>query len=175
MTTNTNAHTFSSKIVVESTNRRVSGLTFGEALAIREAVRMADGAAASEGGGDMRNAKSPYGVRLQLLGIALWASSVGLAVMQALLFAALWVIQVLAPRALQLAEWTGGAVAERDLVMEETSQPREAAEPARPPARPATAEPAPTVVDGAVIRVRFEDREQVSPRGPTVRPKRARG
>jgi hypothetical protein len=158
----TDTHALTSKEVVESTNRRVTGLTFGEALVIREAVRTANGAAASESGGHMRNAKSSYGLRLQLLGVALWASSVGLAVMQALLFAALWVIQVLAPRALQLAEWTGDAVAERDLVMEEASPPREAAEPAPPPARPAPAEPAPTVVDGTVIRVRFDDRERVS-------------
>lgn len=149
---------------MESTTRRITGLTFGEALVIREAVRNVRAAVENKGGGDMGSTTSRYGVRLRLLEVALWASSVALAVMQAVVFAALWVIQVVGPRLVQLSEWTGGAVAETDLVMEKASTPGSCAtsEPARPPARPPGDGPAPTVVDGTVIRVSFEDRERVS-------------
>lgn len=108
---------------MDSTTRRVTGLTLGEAFALREVA-----GAQQRRGGDVHDDTSTtatpgpagyYRTRLWVAELAVRAGGVALGAAELVLALAVWVIATVAPRARRLAEWLCAAVASTDAVLDD--------------------------------------------------------
>lgn len=148
------AHASSRGHVVDSTNRRVAGLTFAQACALREAAgRGAEGDSEMDDMGSTRTT-GRYGLRMRVTEIVLWLGVAGLGLAELLLAAAVWVIATVAPLARALADRVVDLVNQADGVMDdrppEPQEDQHVARRADPPAPEDEYDP-PSVVDGEVL------------------------
>ena len=143
---------------------RVTGLTFAEACALREAaghrVRGRNGMDDTTGAGGA----GWYRTRQRLNEVQIGLAAAALATVELVLAVAVWVIAMVAPLARSTSEWVSRAATAADGVLDPAGSPTAAPRPGRERQDPRGTAAAdrddglPTVVDGEVLTAQNETR-----------------